>query len=158
MRYYSVGLALKCASLTKPTRDFYRLMGNHFGNKKRRFGTMPDYYADRLKRMLRLARDHEVVRDGNRILELGTGWMHWEALSLRLFFDVEGVLFDVWDYRQLEASKNHFLQPTPFLEGDYLGCTPGELSRAKSRLAEILTIRSFDELYEKYGFRFLVQP
>jgi len=57
---------------------------------------MPGYYPDRVKRMLRLQKNYNIVHHGDRILELGTGWLRWEALTLRLFYDIEAVLFDVY--------------------------------------------------------------
>ncbi|MFY7744445.1 MAG: hypothetical protein ACOVQY_03415 [Erythrobacter sp.] len=29
---------------------------------------------------------HGGIRDGMKVLELGTGWVHWEALFLRAFY------------------------------------------------------------------------
>ena len=42
--------------------------------------------------------------------ELGTGWIHFYSLYLRLFFDFRGTLYDVWDNRQLHALKRIFSQ------------------------------------------------
>jgi hypothetical protein len=38
--------------------------------------------------MLSLQRQHSIVKTGDRIIELGTGWLHWDALIWRLFYDV----------------------------------------------------------------------
>src|SRR5688500_13425313 len=101
VKYIAAAVCLKCISCGSPMRRFYRALANQVEGKRRRTGSMPAYYPDRVKRILRLNRQHGIVRDGDRILELGTGWLHWEALTLRLFFDIKAVLFDVWDNRQL---------------------------------------------------------
>ena len=80
---------------------------------------MPGYYPDRVKRMLRLQKNYNIVHHGDRILELGTGWLRWEALTLRLFYDIEAVLFDVWDNRQLGGLKNYLRQLRPLLSNNF---------------------------------------
>ena len=77
------------------------------------FGRNAWICPDRVKRMLRLQKNYNIVHHGDRILELGTGWLHWEALTLRLFYDIEAVLFDVWDNRQLGGLKNYLATVAP---------------------------------------------
>ena len=99
-----------------------------------------------------------MVRDGDRVLELGTGWLHWEAITLRLFFDIEAVLFDVWDNRQLASLKHYLGQLDGLLKGgDGLGLSPSRLSRADSQIAAILKVESFEELYQLLGFQYVVE-
>jgi hypothetical protein len=86
IKYIACAVALKAFSCGAPMRRLYRLLGNHFGNRQRAFGLMPNYYVERVGRMLELARTHAIVKDGGRVLELGTGWLHWEAMTLCLFF------------------------------------------------------------------------
>jgi len=117
---------------------------------------MPDYYPERVKRMLRLQRQHNIVSNGDRILELGTGWLHWEALTLRLFYDIKAVLFDVWDNRQLGGLKNYVRQLGSKLN-DGFELSAAELSRARSIIDEILKVESFDQLYELLGFEYVIE-
>src|SRR5438105_8986447 len=119
LKYVTTAVALKCFSSCQLTRSVYRKLGNRVGDKRRSVGRLPTYYPERLKRMLRLIRNHGIVKNGDRILELGTGWLHWEALTLRLFFDIEAVLFDVWDNRQLGALKNYIRQLKPMLANGF---------------------------------------
>jgi len=117
---------------------------------------MPGYYLDRVKRMVSLIGQHGFVRDGDRIFELGTGWLHWEALTLRLLFEIEAVLYDVWDNRQLGGLKNHVRQLGPMLP-QIAGLTPAQLSRAQRLIDEIDTIESFDVLCKRLGFEYVVE-
>src|SRR5262245_41296508 len=101
IKYIATAGALKVFSRGPAMQRLYRRLGNRFGGSRRSSGPMPAYYAERVKRILRLLREHPLVKDGDRIIELGTGWLHWEALTLRLFYDIEAVLYDVWDNRQM---------------------------------------------------------
>ncbi len=126
------------------------------GNKRRGAGPIPGYYLERVKRMLQLQRKHGIVRDGDRVLELGTGWLHWEALTLRLFYDIEAVLFDVWDNRQLGGLKNYVRQLGLMLD-DGFDLSASELKRARFLIEAILRVESFDELYKLLGFEYVVE-
>jgi SAM-dependent methyltransferase len=156
VKYVTTAVALKCFSSSPLTRNLYRRLGNTVGNRRRSSGPMPDYYPERVKRMLRLQKQHRIVSNGDRILELGTGWLHWEALTLRLFYDIEAVLFDVWDNRQLGGLKNYVGQLGSKLNDDF-GLSGAELARAQSIIEKILKVQSFDELYELLGFEYVVE-
>src|SRR5260221_793327 len=97
VKYIATAVALKFFSFGSVTRGFYRRLGNSVGGRRRRTGQMPSFYPDRVKRIVRVAKQHHIVANGDRILELGTGWLHLEAITLKLFFDINAVLFDVCD-------------------------------------------------------------
>src|SRR5215470_13356688 len=97
LRYVLAAQTLKAFSLSPSTMQLYRGLGNKMGARKRETGAMPGYYLERINRMLRLNKQYEMIKDGSNVLELGTGWLHWEAITARLFYDIEAVLFDVWD-------------------------------------------------------------
>ncbi len=149
-------MALKCFSAGSMTRSLYRRLGNLMGNRERGSGTMPPYYVERLKRMLRLQGQHTLLRKDDRIIELGTGWLHWEALTARLFFDIEGVLFDVWDNRQISGLKNYVAQLRPLLN-DGFGLSAPELARVQSLCDAVTSVESFDRLYSLLRFQYVVE-
>jgi SAM-dependent methyltransferase len=157
IKYFTTAVALRGFSATPITRRLYRKLGNEMGGKRRRSGAMPRYYVDRVERIVRLLRAHRLIRDGDRILELGTGWLHWEAITLRLLFDVEAVLFDVWDNRQLGGLKNYLAQLGPMLGGD-VGLSAVQVQRAQSMIKTIVAVQSFDELYERLNFKYVIEP
>lgn len=154
-RYFAAAIALKCFSSSRFSRAIYRKVGNRVGDKRRRAGTMPAYYPERVRRTLRLALEHKIVRDGDRVFELGTGWLHWEAITLRLFYDIEAVLYDVWDNRQLGGLKNYFRQLSDLLE-DGFDLSANELKRARGIIESILKVESFSGLYDLLGFEYVV--
>jgi SAM-dependent methyltransferase len=117
---------------------------------------MPGYYAQRVKRMLRLQRQYGIVERGDLMMELGTGWMHWDALIWRLFYDVKAVLFDVWDNRQIGRLKNYVRQLRAMLD-DGFDLSASELKRALFLTDAVLKVESFDELYMLLDFQYVIE-
>lgn len=100
---------------------------------------------------------HGGIRDGMTVLELGTGWVHWEALFLRIFYEVEAVLFDVWDNRQFKGFLTHVnalkaALPTLTDRG------AERLAHAEMLLARLAECTCFEQAYEILGFTYLVVP
>lgn len=156
LKYVTTAVALKCFSSTPITRSLYRRLGNELGDRRRRGGVMPGYYLERVKRTLRVLREYGLVRHGDTVFELGTGWLHWEALTLRLFIDIEAVLFDVWDNRQLGGLKNYLTQLGPMLNNVELGLSSAQRARAQAVIDSVARVQSFDELYRLLDFRYVV--
>ena len=155
LKYYLTALALKGFSCSAPTRRLYRHLGNALGGRGRRVGEMPFYYYERVERNVTLCQKYGPLQAEDFLLELGTGWVHWEALTLRLFFDFKAVLYDVWDNRQLGAAKSFLGQlANRFGQGDFLrGC---DFERARALIRRIEAANSFEEVYEMLGFRYVV--
>jgi hypothetical protein len=154
IKYCATAAALKAFSSSRPAKRIYRSLGNSIGSRKRAVGKMPGFYVTRVERMLQLSRNFGVPRDGARILELGTGWLHWEAMTASLFFEVSGVLYDVWDNRQLNGLKNYLRQLAPLV--DNLDVEPARRARAKALIAQIEQLTDYRRLYELLGFTYVV--
>ena len=157
IKYSATASVLKAFSLNKSTRQLYRALGNKLGARSRARSAMPAYYMERVQRMLDLSHRYPLFRGGQRMLELGTGWVHWEALTTRLFFDIQADLYDVWDNRQFDALKSYVTQ---FLErmDNLTGLAPEQRSRAASLCSGILKLPGFESLYESLGFRYVLDP
>lgn len=156
LRYVIAANTLKLFSRSESTRRAYRALGNTLGGRKRAKCLMPKSYFMRLKNFLHLNRRYGILKDGDKLLELGTGWLHWDAIVARLFFDIECVLFDVWDNRQMCGLQNYIAQLDDMIEDidvDYI-----QRNRAHSLIAEIRKKNSFKELYDFLGFRYVVDP
>jgi hypothetical protein len=156
IKYHLTALALKGFSCCEPARSLYRGLGNWHGARKRASGKVPSYYFERVKRNVAMCLKYVPLRADDLVLELGTGWVHWEALTLRLFFDFQAVLYDVWDNRQLNALKSFVLQlEKRFDQKGFLeGC---DFDRARSLIRKIESVSSFVDLYKMLGFRYVVE-
>ena len=141
VRYFLAAMALKGFSCSSLTRGVYRELGNSLGSKKRVHGPMPRFYLDRVNHILRIAKTYGFPKDGQRLIEVGTGWLHWEAVTTRLFFEVSGILFDVWDNRQMGGLKNYVNQLGGSL--DKLDVDDAQRARALKLIAEIARVNDF---------------
>jgi hypothetical protein len=95
VKYVLTAIALKAFSCSRLTKRLYRALGNTVGARKRTKSQIPGYYIERVNRMLSLSKRYGVPKDSDTLLELGTRFVHWEAITSRLFFNIHGVLFDV---------------------------------------------------------------
>lgn len=149
-------MGLKLFSSCSIMRRLYRFLGNTYGMKKRLHGDIPSYYIDRIKRILHLCSEYNVIKDGDKILEIGTGWLHWEALTAKLFFDVEATLYDVWDNRQFDALKHYFSQLDYVLDHK-IDISDAQRRRVHTIIKQILASDSLDTLYKQLGFQYVIE-
>jgi predicted SAM-dependent methyltransferase len=91
------------------------------------------------------------------VLELGTGWVHWESTVLRLFYNAEFTLFDVWDNRQFQAFRAYFSEFRDVLDNE-MEILPSKHEQARDLLEKIVWVNSFTQLYDLLGFQYVVEP
>lgn len=156
IRYFLAAAALKAFSSCGPTKAIYRQLGNSIGSRKRQKGPLPGYYLDRINRILYLNKRYNIIQDGARLLEIGTGWFHWDSIACRLFFDIEAVLFDVWDNRQLDGLKHYMAELDSKLES--LNADDAQKKHAHLLITKIKHLDSFDNLYRLLNFTYVLAP
>ncbi|HUF11350.1 MAG TPA: class I SAM-dependent methyltransferase, partial [Rhodothermales bacterium] len=125
----------KAASATPQTRRLYRYLGNRLGDREHSQRGRPKharFLMDALKNK---------VNPGDRVLDIGTGWMTFYSVCLTSAMKVKATAFDVIDNRQFGATQQYFAN-RPEL--------PGADAVRQSR--------SFDELHETLGIDYLLAP
>ena len=143
LRYSLAAAALKAFSLNNPTRRLYRQIGNAVGGRRRERGQVDlEGYTRRGDLLVELFRKHENPGRTDRLLELGTGWMHWYAVYLRLACACRITTLDVWDNRQFGALK---------------ACL-SQLPDRNELLDRVLETQSFEELYALLDFDYVITP
>jgi SAM-dependent methyltransferase len=154
LRYIAAAQALRFFSLNSVTRALYRRLGNVLGGRSRASKVDPIYIM-RASENLKFAESVGAIRDGMRVMELGTGWVHWEALFTRLFYDLEIYLFDVWDNRQF-AGFIHFARHLRANLRTEVDRPTDQINRAEALLDRVLTCANFDEVYALLGFKYIL--
>lgn len=143
LKYRLAALALKTFSINAATMGLYRSIANVVGGKQRERGDIDfEAYIQRGNLLVDLYRKYENLKPNDHILELGTGWMHWYAIYVRLACDCRITTLDVWDNRQFKA---------------LIACF-SRLPKRNELLDKVLSTRNFDELYKILGFEHVIVP
>ncbi len=157
IKYLMTAAALKAFSCSPQTKRVYRRLGNTFGQKRRIQKGLSKPYLERAQQILAVLEKYQAIQPGDTVLEIGTGWIHWESTIIRLFYDVHITLFDVWDNRQFGAYQRYFKQLAMVID-TVIAMDTATCERVHGLLAVIARATSFDELYEVLGFRYVVNP
>lgn len=158
LKYAAVAAASKMFSRNKGTKWAYRQAGNVVLNRMRVADGLPERYVDRARWLVQTVETHQILNPGDRVLELGTGWMHWEATVLRLFHDVEVTLYDVVDCRLLGALRN-YLAGLAMEVGSFQDIVGAQrVERARQLLDKAVAVESFESFYELMNFTYVVDP
>lgn len=155
IKYTLMAATLKFFSLSPQTKRLYRFLGNTVGQRARVQRGLEQPYVERVQRILALFEKHHAIQDGSKLLEIGTGWVHWESTILRLFYDVEITLFDVWDNRNLQAYKAYCRQLEKIID-DVVAMDVARRQRVHELLQAIVDAPSFDDIYALLGFRYVI--
>src|SRR5271165_3116361 len=155
--YIGAAAMLKLFSMSPQTKWAYRQFGNIFGQRIRLKRGLEKWRLPEAKETLEIIERHQAVRNGDQLLEIGTGWVHWDATIIRLFYDAEITLFDTWDNRQLEAYKRYFRLFEEAMDKE-LALNAAHSKRAHRLLEVISRANSFEEIYIAFGFRYVLDP
>ncbi len=154
IKYVMIAILLQCFSLSPQTKWIYRQLGNTLGQSIRIQNGLGRQHIERAKRILELCEKYHAIREGDKLLEIGTGWVHWEATILRLFYDVEITLFDIWDNRHFGVYKQYMKQLEGIIDKE-LDVKPLYHERVHSLLRAIAKADSFEEAYNLLNFRYV---
>jgi SAM-dependent methyltransferase len=152
LRYRLAAAALKAFSLNAATKSTYRHVTNVLGSRARRNRNL-DAYLQRGALFLDLCRKYQAMPPGGKGFELGTGWLHFYSLYLRLFYDARITMLDVWDNRQLEALTATFARLREALPE-----TVRRDPHATAAFEAIAAARSLEDLYARLGLEHIIEP
>lgn len=155
LKYFAAAQALRLASSGPATKKLYRRIGNILGGRRRGRG-LPAHYIQRAHDNLARIEARGGIANGMAMMELGTGWAHWEALFTRLFYDVDVILFDVWDNRQFEGFQAYARELRQRLRRD-VDRPAAALDRAEALLDKVVAAPDFETVYRLMNFRYMVE-
>jgi SAM-dependent methyltransferase len=156
IRYMLVSAAAKGFSMSSGSRGLYRQVGNVVETSRRLRSGLPERYLDRAIALSALCATHRPVADGDRVLELGTGWVHWESMVVRLVAEVEPTMLDIVDDRLWKVYLNYLTGLRASL--DRLVLPAGRQDAAAALLDSVLRAGSFEDAYEALGADYRVEP
>jgi SAM-dependent methyltransferase len=157
IKYITLAAALKCFSISPQAKWAYRQLGNTLGQRMRLRSGLESFRIDRVRNLLEIFERHHTIKSGDKLLELGTGWIHWESTVIRLFNDVQITLFDVWDNRQLKAYKRFFGLLEQVIDKEL--CLDAVRSERAHKLLQVIArANSFEEIYSALDFSYVINP
>ena len=112
---------------------------------------------ERARNIVERVRRFDLIRPGDRLLEIGSGWVAWESTVLRLFFDVQVTLFDVWDDRQFAPFQRYFRDFAAGVD-EQIPMSIEERTRVHSLLNRIAETTNWSEAYRVLGHEYIVDP
>jgi len=101
--------------------------------------------------LIDLCNKYGIVKPGDTVLEIGTGWIHWYSMYMRLHHDLRITMFDIWDNRQFHALKAAFAKLEALATAEQ-----SSSSQVVDRLEAILAVSSFDELYALLDLKYVI--
>jgi ATP-dependent protease HslVU (ClpYQ) peptidase subunit len=158
LKYAGVAAASKAFSATPAGRRLYRRVGNVALERMRVADGLPQRYLDRADRLLAVCDRYDVLAPGDRVLEMGTGWVHWEATVLALHHDVRVTLYDVCDNRLLGAYRAYLAGYRDHLADPAHTVDPQRRGRALELLEAALRAEDFAGIYDVLGFDYVMEP
>ncbi len=157
IKYVMTAAALKSFSFSPQTKRMYRLLGNIVNQRTRIREGLNTYYLDRAKRILELCERHHAIEKGDRLLEVGTGYVHWESMIIRLFYDIQITMFDVWDNRYFRAFKKYFKQLDEIIDRE-MDLETMQSEQIHDMLRSLLKASSFEEIYDLLELQYVINP
>ncbi|MFC5061609.1 glycosyltransferase [Actinomycetospora atypica] len=157
LKYGAVVAASKAFSMSPATQRAYRALGNVALERLRTSRSVDERYVERARALLAQVDRFDALQPGDEVLELGTGWLHWESTVLRLFHDVRITMVDVVDNRLFGTYQTWLAQLGRHLAADDT-LSASRRAAAMTLLGDILRCESFDEVYDLLGMRYVVDP
>jgi len=154
LRYIGASVLANAFSATPATQRSYRKFANRFETWRRTHLGLPDPYVERVRVLATFAGGHLTLSEGDSILEIGTGWVHWETLIMSLVTGGEKTMFDVVDNRLFPVFKLYAAQLRPLVET--LGLPSDRIAPAYEVLDTIGRAGKFEEIYTALSWKHVV--
>lgn len=150
LKYLLASTALKIFSANRASKALYHEIGNVLGQEMMKRESINSRIT-RGKLLVDLCNKYGSVNEGDKLLEIGTGWIHWYPIYLRLYYNVSITMFDVLDNRLFIAMKSSFLKLVESMKTDH-----AHYHRIVKLLKKILATKSFGELYTLLDLQYII--
>jgi SAM-dependent methyltransferase len=157
LKYMMYVNAARIFSFSPQTLRLYRFLGNIMLERRRIQEGLPSIYIQRSRLLHEICQRYPVAPAGAKVLEVGTGWVHWEGMIIRLLYDAELTLFDVWDNRLWKTFRQYLEQFDKVVDRE-LQLSPAQSERVHQLLCKILQADSFTAVYQLLDAKYIINP
>jgi SAM-dependent methyltransferase len=154
LRYVGAAAVANVFSMTPATLRSYRKLANEVETRRRIRTGLPEPYVERVSSLFAIEDHYLRIEPGDAVLEIGTGWVHWESLILTLITNAEFTMTDVVDSRLFPVFKLYAAALRPQL--DDLGLPAEKSERAEFILDVVQKATSFEEVYDALSWTYVV--
>ena len=156
LRYLGASVVANAFSATPTTQRSYRRLANGFETWRRTRMGLPELYVARVGLLASFIERNLNFTADDSVLEIGTGWVHWESLITRLVCDARVTMFDVVDNRLFPVFKLYAQAVRPLLAT--IGLPAGRIDKAYALLDAVERATSFEEVYSALSFDYVIDP
>ena len=153
LKYILSAIILNFFSINSFTKRVYRHIGNLIGGPLRVKNRYIRSHVRRSELFREFAEKNKMGQSKNKMLEIGTGWVHWHSLYHKIFYDDEIYMLDIWDCRHLIDTKVLFAT----LRNEFKRKKLALNKESQKRLDLICDAKDFDTIYEKLNLSYIIE-
>jgi SAM-dependent methyltransferase len=156
LRYLGASVVANAFSATPTTQRSYRKLANGLETWRRTRMGLPELYVTRIGLLASFIERNLNLTADSSVLEIGTGWVHWESLITSLVCDARVTMFDVVDNRLFQVFKLYVEALRPSL--DTIGLPAGRIDKAHALLEVVEGATSFQQVYSALSWDYVIDP
>ena len=156
LRYLGASVVANAFSATPTTQRSYRRLANGLETWRRTRKGLPELYVARVGLLAAFIERNLNLTAEDSVLEIGTGWVHWESLITRLVCDARVTMFDVVDSRLFPVFKLYAQALRPLLVT--IGLSAERIERANALLDAVEEATSFEQVYSALSWNYVIDP
>jgi cyclopropane fatty-acyl-phospholipid synthase-like methyltransferase len=136
----------------------YKKLAETYGQRRKINIGLTNNYINQFALISTISNDKNILNNGDRVLEIGTGWTPWLATMITFFKDVEVYLFDVIDNRRLSLYKLYINQLNEKIKNNEIVMNNSTIVKKKIDFLarKISNIDNWSSIYELLGFKYII--
>jgi hypothetical protein len=153
MLYQTTSSILRALSYSKGTRTLYRHLGNIKNSTVEKRKPIKKKYPINARILFNTMKKFNIGNNNMSVLEMGTGWVHWDALIIRNIMKCNISIYDVWDNRSFNLFMNYCRQLSDPNIRDYL-----EIQHIidEELMKKVIICEDMDSVYETLNFKYFI--
>jgi len=159
IKYFFACILLKVFSSNSLTIKAYKKLTETYGQRRKINLGLTNNHINQFALISNISDDKNIINNGDKILEIGTGLTPWLATMITFFKDVEVYLFDIIDNRRLPLYKSYI---NSFKEKIINNKIQLKSEKEKGKICSILSdlseMKKWNDIYEYLNFTYILSP
>jgi len=159
IKYFFACILLKVFSSNSLTIKAYKKLTETYGQRRKINLGLTNNHINQFALISNISDDKNIINNGDKILEIGTGWTPWLATMITFFKDAEVYLVDIIDNRRLPLYKSYI---NSFKEKIINNKIQLKSEKEKGKICSILSdlseMKKWNDIYEYLNFTYILSP